>query len=163
VQDDRTIAAEFEVLLSPWSDRSEHFSGPVAEEEIVLAEQELAVVFPRSYRVFLRQFGSGVYCYYRILGIRNDRFLGDVVTMNRLTIPLGPRRFVRITDTIGGYAFYLDTLRMDETGEYPVVVFGPGASGRKVAASFLEFLRKLGDNLGVPRNEARECPWPAGR
>ena len=35
------------------------FSGPASPETIVEAEAELAVTFPLSYRLFLREFGAG--------------------------------------------------------------------------------------------------------
>jgi len=135
--DSSTASPDLEKTLSGVSFR---FSGPTTEDQIAAAERELGVMFPRSYRTFLRQYGAGTLDCVEIFGIPSDRLWGDVVMMNQLTSCQIPRHFVKFTDDIGNYSYYLDTSRMDDEGECPVVVFGPEESGRVIANSFSDFL-----------------------
>src|SRR5262249_34065473 len=148
------LAAAIRAVTEPWSGGLLHFSGPVLEEEIAWAERELGVVFPRSYRTFLRYFGSGKGHYCTILGIRSEGLWQDVVAANHLAIPKPPDHLIRIAETIDDHTFYLDMSQPDARGECPVVVFGPGAQGRIFAASFLHFLSKVCQGLqSSPRLE----------
>lgn len=119
------------------------FSGPAPEDQIVAAERELGVMFPRSYRAFLRHYGAGNVDCIEIYGIPRDRLWGDVVMMNQLTSNCFPKHFVKFTGDIGDYSYYLDTSQMDEAGECPVVVFGAEENGRVIAKNFSEFLGEI--------------------
>jgi hypothetical protein len=118
-------------------------SGPASEADIAAAEKALEVSFPKSYRTFLRHFGVGYLNCFDVYGVPGDRLWGDVVMMNQLDHRSCPKRFVKFTDDVGDYGFYLDTSRMDPLGECPVVVFGPGKEGEIVAEDFLDFLHKV--------------------
>jgi hypothetical protein len=163
MSDEASIAAALVELTQRWGDNALHFTGPVNEEEIDLAEAALGVGFPHSYRVFLRHFGSGSIWYYTLLGIRSDSLWGDVVALNQLAHPRLPRRYLQFTATIGGYTFYFDTAQRDANGECPVVVFGPGANGRSVAPSFLSFLKQISSGLRVPHPSLRRGPGKTSR
>ena len=77
-------------------------------------------------------------------GISDDPMFGmGVVEVNRKYNRGLPRHYVLFTDDGGDYTFYLDTSKMNEKGESPVVIFGPGEDGTTVATTFLEFLRKI--------------------
>jgi hypothetical protein len=122
-------------------------SGPASEEEIHLAERELGVIFPPSYRAFLRAYGAGSLPYWEVFGIPGDRLWGDVVMMNQVPPRRPPAHYIKFTSEGGDLGYYLDTSQCDVVGEYPVVVFGPGENGRVVADSFLDFLARAKDGL----------------
>jgi antitoxin YobK len=130
-----------------WPELSQDCTGPANEEAIQAAERELGVRFSNSYRAFLRRFGSGSVNGYEIFGIPGDQLWGGVVMMNQLASRRMPTGCVRFMEDVGDYSHCLDTGRMDESGECPVVVFGPKAAGTLVATSFLEFLRMTKDGL----------------
>jgi len=141
------LAAEIAELAQEWCGWPIEFSGPASEEQIAAAEKELQVTFPRSYRAFLRHFGAGTTPYYEIYGVPNNRLWGDVVMMNQLSVCSMPPHYIKFTDSVGDYTYYLDTSQMDRNGECPVVVFGPGDEGAVVAESFVDFLRKASVGL----------------
>jgi hypothetical protein len=122
-------------------------SGPASEAEIAAAEKALGVTFPKSYRTFLRHFGAGYLNCFDIFGIPGDQLWGDVVMMNQLDNRPRPEHLLKFTEDVGDYGFYLDTSRIDRTGECPVVVLGPGEEADVVADSFLDFLRKVREGL----------------
>jgi hypothetical protein len=122
-------------------------SGPVSEEEVAAAERELGVMFPPSYRAFLRQYGAGMVKSYELFGLPRHRLWGDVVMMNQLTPTLLPSCFLKIVGDNGHCSYYLDTSQIDSQGECPVMSFQGGADGRIVAENFLDFLRKAHQGL----------------
>jgi hypothetical protein len=140
-QDD-PVAAPLAELVHLWSDASLDSSGPASEEEIEAAEKELGVSFPRSYRAFLRRYGAGNLHHYEIFGLPGNRLWADIVMMNQLSRGTVPKQYLKFTNDIGDFAYYLDTSQMDGNGECPVVVIGPGEDGETVADSFLDFLRR---------------------
>src|SRR5262249_30569856 len=121
--------------------------GPVAEEEIADAEQSLGIVFPRSYRAFLRCYGAGTVGYCKIFGLPGDHLWGNVVVMNQFATGHVPPHCVKFTERVGDYTYYLDTSRMDAARECPVAVYGDDEAATTVADSFLDFLRKVREGL----------------
>ncbi|MEW4566641.1 SMI1/KNR4 family protein [Tautonia sp. JC769] len=130
--------------------------GPVPEETIAAAEQELGLPLPRSYRAFLRHFGAAIIGGYEIQGLPNTRntdeemaFWSHVVDTSRIMWDgYGgngmPRHLVYVTDDGGGTQYYLDTSRMDDAGECPVVAFGNvKEQGGVKASNFFEFMKQL--------------------
>jgi hypothetical protein len=154
MRDERLIAEEIAELARPWQGSLLHFSGPVSADEVAWAEQELGVTFPPSYRAFVRHYGSGRILHYRLLGVHSDSLWGDVVAVNHLAFPRLPRHLIRVAETLDEHSFHLDTSQRDEDGECQVLAYGPGASGRVVADSFLEFLRRVCAGLEGPRTRA---------
>lgn len=120
-------------------------AGPISEDHIAAAEEELGVVFPPSYRTFLRHFGAGNVHFMEIYGIPGDRLWGDVVMMTQLASPALPNHYVKLSEDFGGCAYCLDTSRPTENGECPVVTVAEGMKDRVVANSFLDFLRKASE------------------
>src|SRR5262249_6630333 len=130
-------------------------SGPATDIEIIDAERELGVRFPLSYRIFMRHFGAAwLNAPYEIAGLSPHRATGPetpqwshvidaTVSIRRVARGHIPDAYVLISDDGGDYKFYLDTSRVDERGESPVLALGPGVDGREVAASFLEFVEKV--------------------
>jgi antitoxin YobK len=142
-----SVALVLAELTRDWDGEPVELSGPASEDEVRLAERELGVVFPASYRAFLRTYGAGTLPYCEIFGIPGDRLWGDVVMMNQVPPHRPPAHYVKFTADVGDLGYYLDTSRWDAAGECPVVVFGPGDDGRVVADSFLDFLAKAKDGL----------------
>jgi hypothetical protein len=122
-------------------------AGPVSDLEVEAVERELRTVLPRSYKAFLRHCGAARIRSHELFGLPRNGLWGDVVLMNQLTtLPLPPS-CVMIGQDREGRAYCLDTGRMNEEGECPVVVFSAGLVGDAVAPSFLDFLACL--SLGV--------------
>jgi cell wall assembly regulator SMI1 len=135
--------------------------GPVPEATIVSAERELGVRFPPSYRAFLSNYGAGgAPPPYDLYGLPDTRNTDDepplwlhIVDMAKSARAasrgiISPA-FVPLSSDGGDYSFYLDTTRVNASGECPVIAMGPGADELVVADEFLQFLRKItaGDHL----------------
>ncbi|WP_406693390.1 SMI1/KNR4 family protein [Singulisphaera sp. Ch08] len=130
------------------------FYGPVSEETIVQAENELNLKFPYSYREFLRHFGAAYMLGYSFDGLTNPDpdsaempdFLNLVDTAKQDWKGIAgigmPEYLLLFTHDGGDFGFYIDTSIHDERGESPILIFGPGADGIQVATDFLDFLRK---------------------
>lgn len=130
-------------------------SGPASDDEILAAEKELRLRFPRSYRAFLSRHGSGQGPGYEIFGIPRDRVWGDVVMMNQLGPRPRARHFLKIASTAGGRSFFLDVARTGADQECPVVTLGPDDEQATVVAStFHEFLRAAPTRLLGPARHA---------
>lgn len=126
--------------------------GPVAEADIADAEVILGVLFPTSYRVFLKHFGAAwLPSSFEVAGLGPGRctdpapplweHVVDVTAqMRRASRGFIPKQYIRISGNGGDYAFFLDTGDVDAKGECPVVVFGPGRDGVIIALSFIEFV-----------------------
>lgn len=54
-----------------------------------------------------------------------------------------PTGHVWIGDDGGDFTLYLDTTNLDDDGECPVVMYGPGANGQQVALNFFDFIERL--------------------
>jgi hypothetical protein len=117
---------------------------PICDVEISAAERELGVTFPDSYRAFLRRFGAARLAHWEIYGIPWDGLRGDVVVRNQLAPRTVPDYLVAVAADDAEHAFFLDTSRMSPQGECPVVAIDRDGQPVPVAASFLSFLRGLG-------------------
>jgi hypothetical protein len=141
------VATELAELAQAWCGTPFDPSGSASDVEVSAAERELGIIFPKSYRAFLRHYGAGSTHYHEIFGLPRDRLWGDVVMMNQLASSGVPKHYVKFTSEVGDLAYYLDTSRVDSEGECPVVVFGPGGEAEIVADSFIDFLRKASERL----------------
>jgi hypothetical protein len=119
-----------------------HLEDPIPDLELEAVERELAVVLPRSYRAFLRRFGSARVAGLELFGVPRNRLWGDVVLMNQLAAADFPAAYVLFSRNRLGQLYCLDTSRRTADGECPVVVVGLAPVGITVAHTFLEFLRK---------------------
>jgi hypothetical protein len=147
MSDIHTGLATLAELVQAWHSLPLDFAGPASEAEITYAEQELGVIFPQSYRTFLRRYGAGYLHFFEIYGIPGDRLWGDVVIMNRRSVRLVPRHYVKFTGEFGQRGYYLDTSQMNAEGECPVIAVGPSNGAYTVADNFVEFLRKASEGL----------------
>jgi len=126
-------AAEFVALVRAHPDLA-HEVGGREEAEVVRAEEALGVVFPPSYRLFVRELG--------MCEIAGEAFAGvlvrgsepavmygvvrDTLDLRRLSgMPAGLLAFR--ADGMGGH-FVLDTRETDADGEAPVRVWEAGAA-----------------------------------
>jgi hypothetical protein len=145
-------------------DRSQSISdlnGPVPEDMIHQAEQELGVTFPASYRAFLARYGCGAVGPHEFAGIVNhpvSEGWPDVVWTTKLEREWGlPSGLVEVYLAGTGDAYCLDTGRVTPAGDAPVVFWLPGAplgqqSLDPVFSSFAELVVAL---VEPPRLELR--------
>jgi len=127
-------------------------SGPVGESEIAEAEKALGVVFPVSYRVFLKTYGASLgRAPYEMAGLpppsngsRTPLFSNVVqLTLSARKSSRGtlPSSYIEFSSDGADEAYCIDTSTTNINGESPVVVWGPHRSG-EVAPSFAEFVLK---------------------
>jgi SMI1 / KNR4 family (SUKH-1) len=162
--DSEQIVGELRRIIETYGYRT---FGPVSEERIRAAEQELGLVFPLSYRLYLREFGAvGDILDLYIYGLADtrdtdkempwffnvidktlfwrDRY--DCLESEKFE-PLKPYLIDVGPHGGGGCWFFLDTSAMDEAGEAPVLIHGHGMPLQVFAPSFIEFLRKFADDV----------------
>ncbi len=149
---DDSIADEI-IRLANMSDEPEFF-GKVSDDVSKGAEDELGLKFPKSYRVFLRNFGAARMLRHQFDGLPDTRntddempdYLHVVDSTKSCFEDLLENRvasgYIHITSDEGSYEFFLDTSKTVDD-ECPVVAWGPGAEGLIVADDFLGFLSKL--------------------
>ncbi|MHC1748089.1 MAG: SMI1/KNR4 family protein [Cellulosilyticaceae bacterium] len=104
------------------------FYGQVEEKYINKAEEQLQVSFPKSYKQFLRQYGSGGILGITISGVQsNDN--SSVVSSTERYRKLGLDMKCVVVQDCGEFAMCLDTSEMVDN-ECPIVSWGR-ASKRK--------------------------------
>jgi hypothetical protein len=148
---DQEVLEQLRRFLSACRERAPEWYGPVSEQSIVAAEQELGVKLPRSYRVFLRNYGVVGGPGFMIDGLTEEvedpeqtPYWGRIVSKVQHCISKDlPKGYVGLMSDGGEYDYCLDTTRTDRFGECPVVAWGPGADGLVIAKDFLEFLQKV--------------------
>lgn len=125
-------------LVQLLQSRSEecNWTGGLSDEDISVAERQLALFFPPSYRKFLQDLGSCEAAGTEFLGIYRTPAMGDSLlgsvheTLDARRDDRFPQELVVIQyDGMGGLVS-LDTSRVDEQGEMPVVVWDPGSADR---------------------------------
>jgi hypothetical protein len=128
------------------------FSGPKPDELILLAEESLNLKFPRSYSLFLSEYGNGGIGSCDIYGLTKKSEKGFIIpgvpdgiwlTLKERTQRNLPKHFIIIAMTSDGYWYCLDTSQKNEHGECPVVICGldiTDETKEKVAEDFGEFL-----------------------
>ena len=125
------------------------FVGPVPFEEIWVAESQLSVTFPDSYREFLKRYGAGAFGGEPIYGVGvPDDDLPSVVWATkaiRKSDDFFPADLVVVQDTGQGDLLCLATSRMNEENECPVVQWIPEMSFEEqmfevVNSTFAHFL-----------------------
>jgi hypothetical protein len=119
----------------------------ITDVELDAVERELKARLPRSYRVFLRYFGSQTLPDHDLFGLPRDRLWGDIVLMNDLDAH--PRHYVKFTEDGEGRCYYFDTSRVDDDEECPVVVRDGAGDETEVAPTFLTFLASAASDTPV--------------
>lgn len=132
-------------------------AGSVDDDVIERAERTLGVVFPPSYRFFLKKFGAAFGRGYEVAGLfahaRPDRppMWTDVVKAtlrlreaSRGEIPAG---YIAVSGDGGDLTYYIDTTRRDLSGECPIVALGPGADDLVIAPTFASFVVQAAEDV----------------
>jgi antitoxin YobK len=125
------------------------FVGGVPTEAIALAEAELQVLFPPSYKAFLQEFGSGYVSSEGIVGLGGPKH-HDVVWLTkelrgRSSNPLPCNLIPLRNDGFGNYDC-IDVSKGDANGEYQIVEHlheGKSGENRKLADNFLDWFREI--------------------
>ncbi|WP_146551789.1 SMI1/KNR4 family protein [Rummeliibacillus sp. SL167] len=119
--------------------KEKDFTGGIDEEKINFIERQLNVILPKSYKWFLRKYGSGGIFGVQIIGYN---FGGAAVVKTTENY----RKFYGLNDGIvvivdvDAFAYCLDTNKMNN-GECPVISWDvdSGSYDSEEASNFLEF------------------------
>jgi len=122
--------------------------GPIPESRIQDAEDALEVKFPPSYRNFLLHLGAVD----DIAGLPDPPLPGEIAfwfnvveRSNSMLSDLHGNRFHKnllyLNNNGGDLCYYLDSSRIDQDGDYPVVILGPGYDSVIFAKNFFEFFK----------------------
>lgn len=125
-----------------------YFHGPATESRVHDAEDALQIKFPPSYRNFLLHIGA----IHDIAGLPDPPPSGEMsywldvveLTNSMLTDLHGERHdrhLLYLSSDGGDLCYYLDSSRVDQDGEYPVVILGPGYDSVILAKNFFEFVK----------------------
>lgn len=121
------------------------FEGNKDKNLIQDAEDALGVRFPRTYRKFLETLGCGDIEGLEFFGVIKDDFensgIPDAVWLTRKERESGlPKELVLIHATEDGTYLALDTSKMNDSEECPVVSCGVDGNIKEIASDFGEFL-----------------------
>jgi antitoxin YobK len=143
-----TITNEYESILKEGTN-----AGPATDEMITAAEEQLSVIFPASYRHFLKQYGATMGVGFEIAGLfdsSDDSAPPMWRHVVKMSVQLGrvnqghlPQTLVPISDDGCGTTFYIDSAQQSDETACSIVAFGPGVDGKIMANSFEEFVIKL--------------------
>jgi len=142
-------------LARIYLDREEgDFEGPKSEYLVSVAEEELGLRFPPSYRQFLLEYGCGDIRGTEIYGVIDNEFedggIPDAIWFTlelRKSVGLD-EQYVVVAEQGDGSFYAIDTSEADEEGECPVVQLSVGGSRLETLhPSFGAFL------LGVVQDE----------
>lgn len=136
-------------LISAHQDQAD-FEGFKEEDLIRKAETALGLEFPPTYRQFLKEYGCGDFAGQEFYGIINENFENSSIP-NGIWLTLDERKsglpdnLIVIYATGDGAYYALDAAQRNDSGEYAVVAWTPGASkemgdSEKIAEDFGEFL-----------------------
>ncbi len=121
----------------------------ITDLELIAAEEQLGARLPRSYRAFLRYFGSRAIPGSDLFGLPRDGLGHDIVLVNEVTRSDRPLHLILFA-TNDEHHFYFDTRRRNRCGECPVVVRDRSGFQREFARSFLHFLKKMASSRTGP-------------
>ncbi|MEC7703213.1 MAG: SMI1/KNR4 family protein [Pseudomonadota bacterium] len=123
------------------------FEGEKDNTLITKAERALGVVFPPTYKKFLRTLGCGDIEGLEFYGLIKADFenssIPDAIwlTLNERKSGL-PIHLILIYSIEGGVYYALDTSEITENGEYPVVTYELNGNTQKIADDYGSFLLK---------------------
>ena len=89
-------------------EEDDDFCGEVSEADIKLVEEKLNVIFPESYKWFVRNYGSGGICGVEILGIEN-KDNSSVVNGTERYRALGLDSDCIVVEDLGEFIMCVDT------------------------------------------------------
>lgn len=117
------ILNEITEILSRYSEKSRFF-GKVTDDYIELAEKKLQVVFPDSYKWFIRNYGCGSILGITISGVQTNDNSSVVYNTERYR-KLGLDEKCVVVEDCGEFVMCLDTSKMVKN-ECPVVSWARG-------------------------------------
>ncbi len=124
------------------------FSGPASEGTVEELESRLGFSFPEQYKAFLLNYGAALFQGFEIFGIAEDEDeegppLWSDVRSELFSSDLSefPGRLIPISNDGSDYTFYILVKQNSESGDQPVVAYGPGVDGKEVADSFFDFIK----------------------
>ncbi len=127
-----------------------NFCGPIALNNIMLAEEILGVNFPKSYTMFLEKYGAGDIIGIELFGIIKDPTTDGQMIPNGIWLTLNlreelslPKEFIVVSETGYGSYYVIDTSLKDDSFESPVYTWDIGNKKEKISDSFGEFLFSL--------------------
>ena len=89
------------------------FHGKINEDDIKLVEHSLSIIFPESYRWFIRNYGSGGICGVEILVIENKEDSSVIYGTERCRI-LGLESGCIVIEDLGEFIMCIDTNNRDK-------------------------------------------------
>lgn len=130
-------------IISQYSDKG-RFSGGVSDRFIEKAELQLRVTFPKSYKWFLREYGSGGILGITISGVQeNERF--SVVSNTERYRKFGLDDKCVVIQDCGEFAMCLDTSKI-VNNECPIVSWERGSKTKsQVYNDFYDFFFEILD------------------
>ncbi|WP_329545888.1 SMI1/KNR4 family protein [Streptomyces sp. NBC_01356] len=140
-------ASERLIELVRGNDDIAHHADGCDAGTIAVAERDLGVTFPPSYRRVIEEFGTWDIAGEEFIGVYQTPALGQKL-LGSVTETLDARSqygmpsglIVAMFDGMGGL-IVLDSSRVDQEGEYPVLVWNPGIADR-------QSMERLGDDFG---------------
>ena len=116
------------------------FEGAKPDSLIEKAEKVLNLIFPPTYRRFLKEFGCGDIGGEEFYGLINEEFENSTIP-NGIWLTLNERKnmglakeYIIIYATGDGTYYALDTANKDHTGESPVVALAPNGKVLEIIA-----------------------------
>lgn len=111
--------------------------GPVTEDDIMSAENELGVKLPKKYRDYIELYGAGCVLGFALMGV-NPWYCMSISESAEIWRELGvDKKYVPIYD-IGEFAYFLDSTLED--GPVYVVYHGTDFKPRICDKNFNEFM-----------------------
>ena len=89
------------------------FFGKINEDDIKLVEHSLSIIFPESYKWFIRNYGSGGICGVEILGIENKKDSSVIYATERYRT-LGLESGCVVIEDLGEFIMCIDTNDRDK-------------------------------------------------
>lgn len=130
------------------------FAGAIEKESIVKAKNILNVHLPKSYEEFIEKYGCGDIFGIEIFGIVSDlniegRNIPSFVWLTKELRKDGlPNYYIPISESGDGFYYILDTLKMNDDFECPVLIWSIGNSKTEiVSSSFASFLHETLSDL----------------
>ena len=113
---------------------------------IAVAERDLGVMFPPSYRRVIEEFGTWDIAGEEFIGVyqtpaMGQELLGSVAETLDACSQYGMPSDLIVAMFDGSGLIVLDSSQVDQEGEYPVLVWDPGVADR-------QSMERLGDDFG---------------
>ncbi len=139
IEDKRIFSDE---CLEDFGERSEIFDNPASDEEITMAEKEIGIKFPDSYKYFQKHFGAGPLEGHSLYGVKDTE--GEENSIKRNT-------FYKVTQQWPGIDDWIvisddgsgNPIGLLPNGEVWLSDHDSGFEKIKLAKSFEDFLYKL--------------------